>query len=322
MKAQEFINEAADSRLKQTVIQLVQQTDDEAMLQKVYTALKSTDLETRIMAALQQDPDAAAGMLQKIAQVVIHTEGSVDEKMAFAENFSKGFVSVKSLFSGQPVRYEDFIVHGFPQRVFDNLVPMIKQGVGPGELAFSILSPLISFTGQKEGGGDLAVKGVGAVELKTTQVAGGRWINTRKAKMDMMTVRSYLEAALGRPVPDRVSVNAWIPLRDEIRAKNPKALPKLTKAMAQGVFRFVDTTFYTNALLKGTADDIKQAIYYTGWHNYKSYSVFDGMLIMSVPNRSAQYFTDVEQMKGRIAGDTPLVLGPESEMMPKIKIAL
>lgn len=320
MKATEFVTEDAE-QLKAIVTGLVKQTDDEALLHRVYTTLKANDLTSRITAVLSKDQDVGS-MLKTIAQVIITTEGTVDEKIAFAENYANGFVDVKQLFSKNKVNYNVFVAQGFPQRVFDNLVPIIKQGVGPGELAFSILSPKIRFTGQESGGGDLQVDGVGFVELKTEQVSGGRWINPRKANMNMMAIKQAIETASGQQVPARINIDKWIAVRNYIQQNNPKALKALCQLIADSTFNQVSNSMYANALLKGTAQEIKDAILWVGFSNYKTYSGFDGMLIVSVPNRTAQYFTFISEMEGQIKSDTPYVLAPEGEMMPKVKIIL
>jgi hypothetical protein len=323
MKAKEFVIEDAE-QLKSIVTGLVKQTDDEALLHRVYTTLKSNDLTSRITAALNKDQDVGS-MLKTIAQVIITTEGTVDEKMAFAENYPNGFVDVEQLFSKNKVNYNVFVAQGFPQRVFDNLVPIIKQGVGPGELAFSIMSPKIRFTGQEAGGGDLEVDGVGFVELKTEQVKGARWINPRKANMNMMAIKKAIETASGgMPMPGggRINVSDWPVVRSYIQQKNPKALKPLCQLMADSTFTHVTNSMYANALLKGTAEEIKQAIAWTGFSNYKAYSGFDGILMLSVPKRTAQYFTFISEMEGRLKISTAYVLAPEGEMMPQILLTL
>jgi hypothetical protein len=246
----------------------------------------------------------------------------VDEKMAFAENYPNGFVDVEQLFSKNKVNYNVFVSQGFPQRVFDNLVPIIKQGVGPGELAFSIMSPKIRFTGQESGGGDLQVDGVGFVELKTEQVSGGRWINPRKANMNMMAIKQAIETASAQKVPTRINAANWIAVRNYIQQNNPKALKALCQLIADSTFNQVTNSMYANALLKGTAEEIKDAILWVGFSNYKAYSGFDGLLIMSVPKRTAQYFTFISEMEGQIKSDNPYVLAPEGEMMPRVKIII
>jgi hypothetical protein len=321
MKATEFVTEDAQ-QLKAIVTGLVKQTDDEALLHRVYTTLKSNDLTSRLTAVLSKDQDVGS-MLKTIAQVIITTEGTVDEKMAFADNYAAGYIDVKQLFSKNKVNYNVFVAQGFPQRVFDNLVPIIKQGVGPAELALSILSPKIRFTGQEAGGGDLEVDGVGFVELKTEQVSGGRWINPRKANMNIMAIRKAIETASGgMPVPEYLNTNKWVEVRAYIQQNNPKALKPLCQLMADSTFNHVTNSMYANALLKGTGEEIKQAVVWTGFSNYKAYSGFDGLLIMSVPKRTVQYFTFISEMEGQIKVDTTYVLAPEGSMMPKISVKL
>ena len=323
MKAIEFLVEDAE-KLKNIVTGLIQQTDDVNLLNKVYNALKAGDVTGRLSAAMSQDADAKK-FLDTLTQVVLQTDGTVDEKLAFADNFARGFVDVKSLFSKEKIGYDNFITPGFPQRVFDNLVPIIKQGVGPGELAFSIMSPAIRFTGQETGGGDLQVQGVGYVELKTEQASGGRWINARKANMSLGKIREALLNASQRVIPARVNVAQWVQMREylvQVNKLKPAQMKTLCGIIAQATFNQVDSSMYAQALLSGTVDDIKRAILTVGYANYQAYSGFDGLLIMSVPKRTAQYFTSITELLPNIKSDTPYILAPESEMMPKVKVTV
>lgn len=323
MKAHEIIVEDAQ-KLKAVVTDLINQTNDETLLNKVYNALKSSDVVGRINTAMKQDVDAKK-FLDILTQVVLNTEGTVDEKLSFADNYSKGFIDIKNLFSKSKVGYDQFVTPGFPQRVFNNLVPIIKQGVGPGELAFSIMSPDIRFTGQESGGGDLEVKDVGFVELKTEQKSGGRWINPRKANMSLNAIREALMDVSGFDIPQRVNVNAWLQIREYLKQKiglKPDQMKKLCALIAQATFNKVDNSMYAQALMNGSAQDIKQAVITVGYANYQAYSEFNGLLIMSVPRRTAQYFTSIEELLPNIKSDQPYILAPEGEMMPRIKVTV
>ena len=224
MKATEFVTEDA-GQLKAIVTGLVKQTDDEALLHRVYTTLKSNDLTSRLTAVLSKDQDVGS-MLKIIAQVIITTEGTVDEKMAFADNYANGYIDIKQLFSKN------------------------------------------------------------------------------------------------MPVPEYLNTSKWVEVRAYIQQNNPKALKPLCQLMADSTFNHVTNSMYANALLKGTGEEIKQAIVWTGFSNYKAYSGFDGLLIMSVPKRTVQYFTFVSEMEGQIKVDTTYVLAPEGSMMPKISVKL
>jgi len=322
MRSFELVTEDP-KKLKTVITNLVKQTDDVNLLNKVYNALKSNDVVSRLSASISREADSGK-FLETLTKVVLNTEGTVEEKLEFAENFPKGFINVKTLFSKKKVIYDDFVQSGFPQRVFDNLVPIIKQGVGPGELAFSIMSPKIRFTGQEAGGGDLQVSGIGYVELKAEQVAGGRWINPRKANMSLSTIKEALNTLLGENVPNRINTNNWIQIRDSLIARKIKKpqLNKLCKIVADSTFNKVDNSLYQNALISGSAIDIKKAMLQVGFDNYKAYSGFDGMLIMSVSNRTAQYFTSIEEILPNISASTAYILGPEGEIMPQVKISM
>ena len=99
-------------------------------------------------------------------------------------------------------------------------------------------------------------------------------------------------------------------------------MKKLCDIIAQSTFNKVDNSQYSQALLSGSAEDIKQAIIVVGYANYQAYSGFNGLLIMSVPKRTAQYFTSIEELLPNIKSDTPYIFAPEGEMMPKIRVTV
>jgi hypothetical protein len=140
--------------------------------------------------------------------------------------------------------------------------------------------------------------------------------------MNMMAIKQAIETASGQKVPTRVNTTSWVAVRNYIQQNNPKALKALCQLIADSTFNQVTNSMYANALLKGTAEEIKDAILWVGFSNYKAYSGFDGLLIMSVPKRTAQYFTFISEMEGQIKSDNPYVLAPEGEMMPRVKIII
>ena len=157
----------AETGLKQQVVDLVQQTDDPQVLHKVLLALKSTGLSDSLKKVLKQDADASK-MIEKLANLIVHVDGTVEEKEKFAEDYSTGFVDTAKLLNGNQNSFADIIADGFPERVFRLLaIELTAQGVGPGEIALAVLSPKIKHSGRSSGGGDLNIDGT-AVEVKTT----------------------------------------------------------------------------------------------------------------------------------------------------------
>ena len=333
----EFINileAAGKADIKKDVIDLVKSTTDEEVLQRVLKTLKAGNIEARVAKVLAQDVDASK-FTEKIAQVIASIDAPIEEKNAFLEQFPEGVIEISKLTDGNPHTFSDCLGGaGFNVELFKILsTTLVSQGVGPGEVALAVMHPQIKWSGRAVGGGDVQI-GKKAVEVKTTVASGGRWINARKATMDMAGIeQSIVDADLTinktinkqknpQPIglPARLGVKQWV---DQIRPSlqlEPKVLKACAKKMADGLFNHTDNSAYQTALIKGNAYEIAQAILQVGFDNYKAYSNFDGILLMDMKTESLQYFTEYSQMIGRIKYDTPYLYAPESEAMPKVTI--
>jgi hypothetical protein len=123
-----------------------------------------------------------------------------------------------------------------------------------------------------------------------------------------------------RDLPARLSIPMWV---DEIRpniGQDKALLQKCTQVMADGLFNHVNNSEYQKALMNGGEYDILMALMNVGYENYKKYSGFDGILLMSTKGKNAQYFTDFNSIKDRIKIDTTYLVAPEGEAMPKVEI--
>lgn len=318
------------SNLRRDVITAVKQTDDEQVLQRTLSVLQAGDLDQRAKHILDQDRDARK-FSKIISDFVVSVPGSMEEKNRFLDQFPKGILDVTRLMDGKPHSFSELVGPGFNTELFRTLTTrLVSQGVGPGEVALAVFSPQISWSGREAGGGDVTVNGK-SVEVKTSIVGGGRWVNLRKAKMDLAQARKAILDAVAKnqqpgaepfdpdQLPLRLNSRVWV---NDIRPRiAPRDLDAVTKAMAQGLFSFVNTDRYQQALKSGTVEDIGDALMSTGFENYKTYSGFDGMLMMDVNSETAQYFTDYDQMRGKIKTDSIYLLAPENEAMPKVSLA-
>ena len=88
MRAIDFIKEDIN-KLRQDVITQVQTTDDEMLLNRIFTVLNQTGLTDRISSVLQRDTDTKT-YLDMLTQLIIHTEGTYEEKNAFVVGYPKG----------------------------------------------------------------------------------------------------------------------------------------------------------------------------------------------------------------------------------------
>jgi hypothetical protein len=326
------LNETAD--LKKTIVDLVKTTDEEPVLHRVLKVLKSGNIEERVAAVLSKDADASK-FTQKIAEFINNIDAPIEEKDDFLKRYPKGLVDTGGLLSGNPKTFSDFLGHNeFAVELFKLMsVNLVSQGVGPGEVALAVLSPNISWSGRVKGGGDVQIDGK-AVEVKTSVSSGGRWVNARKANMDMAGIKKAIADAEQsamikltgnkdnppRDMPDRLSISTWV---NEIRpniGQDVGLLKQVTKVMADGLFTHTNNSAYQQALADGGEQDILMALMNVGYDNYKACSDFEGILLMDMKVETAQYFTEFAQMKGRIKIDSAYLYAPESEAMPKVKI--
>jgi hypothetical protein len=318
-----------EADIKQQALAAVQSTDDPDLLQRVVDTLKAGNIEERIKLVLGKDADANR-FIDKLAEIIVAIKAPVSEKNTFLKQFPKGIVNTQLLLDGSQHTFSELVGPGFNTELFKILTQvMVSQGVGPGEVALAVLSPQIKWSGRAAGGGDIQV-GDQAVEVKTSISAGGRWINARKATMDMSGIKTNIVKGIidsqkkkgvdtdpaSIEVPARLNPATWVesfrPLIDK------SLLPAVTKGMADGLFNHTDNSLYQRALASGTPEQIKDAVLNVGFNNYKSYSHFNGILLMDFKGQVAQYFKDYPSMKGSIKAGTPYVYAPESEAMPQV----
>lgn len=325
-----LLNLFEEENLKKQAIDAVQSTDDPNLLQKVVDTLKAGNIEERIKDVLSKDADAKR-FIDKLADIIVGIKAPVEEKNAFLKEFPQGIVNTDLLLDGQQHTFSELVGPGFNTQLFKILTQvMVSQGVGPGEVALAVLNPHIKWSGRAAGGGDIQV-GSQSVEVKTSVAAGGRWINARKATMDMTSIKTNISKAIfesykkkGQSIdeapppelPARLNPVAWVesfrPLID------PSLLDACAKGMADGLFNHTDNSLYQQALADGMPAQIKEAILDVGFNNYKSYSHFDGILMMDLKTEVAQYFKDYASMKGSIKTGTTYIYAPESEAMPQV----
>lgn len=322
----EFINmierlvesdESDPNVIKKTIIDMIKTTDEESVLRKVLKTLEAGNLDDRIHDVIKTDADAKM-FVKQITDAIVSSDASVQEKNEFLEKYPSGIIDLSVLLDGSPHKFSDFTGKGLPEELFTKLATsLVSQGVGPGEVALAVLSPDIKWSGRAAGGGDIIADGKN-IEVKTSVKSGGRWINARKANMDLPSIKKTIEAASGLPVPARLGISAWV---NNFRpAIDPGQLPQVCDTIAKGLFTAADTTRLERALASENAVDILDEMLRTGYENYKNLSGFDGMLMMDVGSKTAQYFKDYDDMQGSIKIESAYLFGPEGETMPKISL--
>jgi hypothetical protein len=315
-----LINITEDKNLKKEIIDVVKATDDLTVLQRVLNTLKAGNIDERIKSVIGKDGDAQT-FIKQIVKAILEIEAPIEEKNAFLDRYAKeAIVDSSKLLNGKLSNFAEIVGTGFALELFNRLtVELVSQGVGPGEVALAVLSPNIQWSGRVSGGGDIIVNKK-PVEVKARAKEGGRWINATKAKLDTGTIFKAMSTYMPKKqLPDRVNTSYWV---DTIRPTiNPRALKQIAKEIADATFKFADNSLYQKALVSGDASAIVNAYLDVGYNNYKSYSGFDGMLIMDIPTQQLQYFAEYKDMAGQITVDTVYLLAPEREMMPRVVLA-
>jgi hypothetical protein len=312
----------ASSNIKDEVIDLVNTIDDDSLLKKVLNTLKAGNIDERIVSIIGKDPDASK-FVKQIANVIVAMDFPVEDKDAFLQKYSSGIVDIAKLLDGNPHSFAELVGNDrFSTELFKILtINLTSQGVGPGEVALATFHPDIAWSGRTAGGGDILVNGR-AIEVKTSVAAGGRWINARKAKMNLPQIVDALSKATGITAwPDRINASKWtneiLPI---ILEKNPTQLNATCSAIATGLFTSTSTTAYIDALKSGNLTTLIDEHLRTGYNNYKAVSNFEGILLMDVRTEITQYFKDYDSMQGRIKSDAVYIYAPESEIMPKVTL--
>jgi hypothetical protein len=319
MRKTEFITE--DPKLKKEIIDVVKATDDLTILQRTLNVLKAGNIDDRIKSVIGQDGDAQQ-FLKHIIKSILGIEAPIEEKNAFLDRYAKGSViATDKLLDGKLYSFSELVGTGFTLELFKQLsVELTSQGVGPGEVALAVLSPNIQWSGRISGGGDIVVNKK-AVEVKARASKGGRWINARKAKLDLGAIASTITENSVSPIdlPDRINASHWV---DTFRPNiNPRKLKDVAKKIADSTFKFVDNSSYRDALIAGDASAVVNSYLEVGYDNYKKYSAFAGMLLMDIPTEQMQYFIEYKDMQGSISVSTTYIFAPESEMMPQVILA-
>lgn len=305
------------SQLKKTIMDLLKATEEGTVLHQVLKVLQAGNIDERIAKVVGTDKDAKS-FIKQITDAIIQSDASIEQKNAFLEKFPNGILDVEAMLDGDSHTFDDLVGAGFPAELLTDLsTRLTSHGVGPGEVALAIMSPQVKWSGREVGGGDILVNGR-PIEVKTRVSSGGRWINPRKAGMNLPAIKQAIEEKSGLDVADRLNVADWVNVyRPNI---DPKDLPGVVKTIADSIFTSTDTKAYQKALMNYDIEDIIDEHLRTGFNNYKELSGFEGILMMDLPTKTMQYFDDYDQMPGLIKSDATYIFAPEGEMMPKVTL--
>jgi hypothetical protein len=300
-RAKDFLFEKADpavSNLKTQIIGQVKKTDDADLLQKIYTVLNKTGLVDRIGLVLDRDTDTK-GYVKQLVDMIIEVPGTYEEKAAFVKQYPKGYIDIKTMLSGDYVKFEDLIVGGpgapieFVRRVFDSLKQVTFGGAkGPGEFGLAVLSPFIKITGK----GDLHI-GKDVIEVKANAGSSGGRIGTPGLlRSDNIPgiISKYIEADLSAGL----NLKQLSALMDEAQL-DPKTRKKLATELFTYIFKGeTDVSGIISAVVTG--DDPNPAFLRANYDLYQKESGFTGMMLINFPAQALKYFKDPVQMASEI----------------------
>lgn len=319
MRFKEFFTEydasTTDDQLKKEIIGLVQKSDRDT-LDRVYQAIGAGDFDQRLMAALQQNDDAVS-VKEKLASIITSTRGSYQEKNDFINGFDKGYIDVKALLAPTGSLQTYFTGNEFAKRVFLTASSALtSMGVGPGEIALAAFSPLIKFSGQSRGAGDLIIMDKVAVEVKGKIKSWGRLHDPRKAKYGISVIRDAFEKA-GIQIARSFSLPNWIEIRGSL---DPKIKEQLATIIVTNLFKYVDpadASKFAQQLVSGSAEDLRRSWAVLSYDNYQAVSGFDGILFFDALTGATRYVDNAFEISS-FKTDTPMIVGAEQEIMPKI----
>jgi hypothetical protein len=323
MDMRKLITLVEDKALKTQIVAAIKHVDDPVLLNRVLRTLKEGNIEERIRLVLGKD-SSAARYIDQVARAVLSVDAPLEDVERFLVAFPKGVIDPTLLTDGQLHSFLELSKNNqFVASVFKNLCTLTPQGVGPGELAIAILSPEVKHVGTSGGGGDVIV-GKTPVEIKGSNVGGGRWSDAKKAKMDMAGTARAIKDALAKSdaaleIPDYLGLDFWCEtLRPAIK---PNLLGPLCKTIASNLFSQVPSDDLATALQMSNATQIKRVYVKVNFENYKKYAKFQGLMLLDVNAEQFQYFESFDQMNGDIKVGTPYLCAPERDVTPQIELS-
>ena len=289
---------------------------DSETLEKVLFALEGGGLTKRLQNVLENDPDAKR-ILEKVTETILSAKGSTKEIDAFINQYPKGMVNIDALTSTGAKSWSDIFVgydgNNFMSRVVDRLYSLKNQGIGPGEVCLSVLSPQIYHSGSRPGAGDIFIEGKGHYEIKASVAKPGRLFDGRKAKVDMNMIQNVRDQLkIEKP---RVNIK-------DLMAANPSQ--QQVTSLANAIFRHVDNVAgFVNAVMKKDETQAKiehTKLAFTNYQNMtrKGEDTFVGIIFMSGGKKWSNVVANVDELVQNLAVGTIYVASPDqADLFPQ-----
>jgi len=304
------------NKVKDEIISGVKRTTDSDLLEKIRTALYSTNIKTKIENSIAVDGDVA-GHIKEITNIILNTEGSVEEKLQFAEGLKYGYVDVAEMLSGERVHFEDLIKApkgmkhaplSFALKIFDALRQYTPSSKGPGEFALAVLSPSIKINGE----GDLKI-GKHKIEVKaSTTSGGGSMLETGQLSHENIPGILMKHGV----VPQGYTGNFGISGFGKAIQKMPEIKrEKMGRELWSSIFSqfegLVDLSPLIAATTKGDRTSIDREFIkaaYKAYQGGEKNRKFDGVMLINFDLQELQYFDDPNELsKNVLALDSQLI---------------
>jgi len=289
---------------------------DSETLEKVLFALEGGGLTKRLQNVLENDPDAKR-ILEKVTETILGAKGSTKEIDAFINQYPKGMVNTDALTSSGAKSWSEIFVgydgNNFMSRVVDRLYSLKNQGIGPGEVCLSVLSPQIYHSGSRPGAGDIFIEGKGHYEIKASVAKPGRLFDGRKAKVDMNTIQN---------IRDQLKIEKpRVNIKDLMAAKPNQ---QQVTSLANAIFRHVDNVAgFVNAVMKNDEPQAKiehTKLAFTNYQNMtrKGEDTFVGIIFMSGGKKWSNVVSNVDELVQNLAVGTIYVASPDqADLFPQ-----
>jgi hypothetical protein len=311
MRSREFLKPLALSRaarllensvqdLQRDIISQVKQTQDQELLDRIYTVLNKSGLASRISTTIKSDTDAR-GAVHAITQIIIDTPGTYQEKYKFIEGYPNGYVDIKKMLSGARVNFDDLLgSNAFAHRVFLALKQStFGSAKGPGEYALAVLSPHIRIHGK----GDLDIAGR-IIEVKASAGATASSGGGRLGEPGLLQSRD-VQQILDKYIPGlnpAVSYPSGLGLGGLLKLSASLPLAK-KRRLAQDLFGYIfpsgtDIGPLVAAFIQG--HDLRDDYVKANYQAYKEHGGFEGIMIVNFALGELQYFADVDALSRHV----------------------
>ena len=304
MRAKEFLFENLNT-LKTKVNDLVNNTSDETLLNKIYTALNSGTLLNRLSTGLESLPDLEIrSFVDEIANAIIQAPGTYEEKIAFVEGLKNGFIDVKKMLDGTQHHFSDLLkpTKDVPLKFLFEMFNSLKDlggrvRKGPGEFAIAIMSPDVSVFGS----GDLKI------ENKIVEVKAGSGTIGATGLFQHQKVPIILQQYL-----PNINLNQNIGasnLSNAIKAANldPNTLKEFADKLVNYIFKAQEAWANTEPLKQAIinvadsnqTENIRKGYLTAAYSAYKGgpeESKFDGVMLIDFDRQELRYFDDPEKL--------------------------